>query len=64
MAASVHLQVPERAVAAPTRVAAERLIVGVQLQVSLENVAAGEALPTRVTGVHSLLIVGQQVALQ
>lgn len=60
----MHLQVPERAVAAPAHFTAEWLIAGMQLQVSLENVATGEALPTRVAGVHSLLTVGQQVALQ
>lgn len=51
MAAAVRLQVAQRAVAAAAHVAGEGFAASVQLQVSLQDLGAGEALPALLAGV-------------
>lgn len=60
----MRLQVAQRAVAAPAHVTGEHFVAGVQLQVSLQDLGAGEALSALVAGVIFLPAVGQLVAFQ
>lgn len=60
----MRLQVAERAIAAPAHVTGERLAAGVQKQVSLQDLGAGEGLLALVAGVRFPPAVCQRVASQ